>query len=39
MDEADPWYSEKKLFSSGVVSPEEPLFKTFTSRNDPHCRL
>jgi len=35
MDEADPWYSEKKLFSSGVVSPEEPLFKAFASRNDP----
>src|SRR5260370_3041774 len=32
MDEADPWYSEKKLFSSGVVSPEEPLFKAFASR-------
>jgi hypothetical protein len=22
MDEADPWYAEKKLFSSGVVSPK-----------------
>jgi len=39
MDEADPWYSENKLFSSGVVFPEESLFKAFASRNDAHCRL
>src|SRR5947209_3937791 len=36
MDEGDPWYSEKKLFASRVVSAEKSLFKAFPFRNDSY---
>jgi hypothetical protein len=35
MDEADPWYSVKKLLSSGVVSPEEPSSKLLHPETTP----
>jgi hypothetical protein len=35
MDEADPWYSENKLFSSGVVSPKSLSSKRLHPETTP----